>query len=278
MLHDTDSCYTVIVNRSIDTVYYEGFQQSKLVELDSLQSDIYKITIFNNKAQSEPIITKYISLLPNVSKTINIDLSIEETIEKFDTVSRYTIRKQKNEGQLSIGYFNNDWVNKISPIKNNFSLGLTVYYWSAFSKHFGILGGYGLGISQHYFVKDTMFANSPQFQKKFERYTNFKLNCEIKFRISSGNQQLDGTLTSKVIIDIGAGYYLPIAFRKVINYSENTKVINKYIHQFTDFRAFINFGFVPITFFCEYRLSDFLIGNYPELPKYDVGIRLLIGH
>jgi len=101
-------------------------------------------------------------------------------------------------------------------------------------------------------------------------------HLEMKFRISSGNQQASTNISSKLTLDIGALYNAPIIFKHIVRYDNNKKIINNGLHQFTDFRAFVNFGYSEVLVYCEYRLFDFIIGNYPELPKYSRGLKFLM--
>lgn len=276
-INDNDSCFSIYVLKDIDTVYSEDFNVDTNISLDSLVDGLYKIVIYSNKRQDSPYLTKYVSLLPNKIAFVHLNLSTEEQYTDYDPKSRNEKTHERAEAQFTLGYFDNRWIEKHPRIQNNYSLGVTLYYWGPFTKHFGFLGGVGVGVSQHYFSKDT--STTPVVPKaNYERYTNIKLNLEAKFRISTGNQQTYGPhFGQHFVIDIGAGYYFPIMFRHVSNYNDNTKVINMFIHQYTDVRAFINIGYYPVTVFAEYRLSDFLLGNYPELPLYNVGLRFLFG-
>jgi hypothetical protein len=118
--------------------------------------------------------------------------------------------------------------------------------------------------------------NATQFKKKYECYNYLDGHLDMKFRISSGNQQSLNNGSTKMLIDIGAIYNFPFIFKDVARYSDNKKITNSRLHQYTDVRAYVNIGFYPVVVFCEYRIFDFVIGNYPELPRYNAGIKFLL--
>lgn len=273
-IHDKDSCFSIYVTNNKDTLYSNGFTTEDYISLDTLYSGTYKINIYNNKRQNELYFTKYISLPPDTIIYLHINLDSNEELVYNDQVLNQEI-EDKEEVQFTLGYLDSRWIEKNPVIINNFSLGVTAYYYAPFAKHFGFLIGVGAGFSQHYFSKDTSFMKSNLSKAKYERYSNLKLNIEAKFRVCSGNHRKSRHSRPMLTLDVGAGYYFPILFRHVANYDAGQKTVNRFIHQFTDVRAFVNFGFYPVTVFAEYRLSDFLIGNYPELPLYNVGLRFL---
>ncbi|MFZ9847381.1 MAG: hypothetical protein ACO3EE_04450 [Flavobacteriales bacterium] len=76
-------------------------------------------------------------------------------------------------------------------------------------------------------------------------------------------------------IDLGAAYQLPFAG----NYSyknEDQKTIISNLHQYTDFSAFTRIGYKNLAFYAKYRLLDYLKAGYPELPKLQVGVSILL--
>ena len=75
-----------------------------------------------------------------------------------------------------------------------------------------------------------------------------------------------------LFIDLSAFYNLPIRFRYVA-VDGNTTITDKSIHQFTDFSGFMRIGINNwLSFTGEYRLSNFLKSNYPEMPRLQLGI------
>jgi hypothetical protein len=252
----------------------------------TLDSGSYYVQLKNSDTPNRPYLTKAVSLKPNEVTSILIEISISETHFAIDTNStaglqdtllQYGIKKNKSESQLSASYFQTDWLEQNSYIKDHFSVGFSTYKWLAFSKHFGFLAGQGTEFSQYYFSKDTTIINAPQYNKKKERYNYIAWTNELKFRISSSNQQAIKNKETGFLMDIGASYNLPIIFREVGKYEDNVKITNKRIHQFSDVRLFVNIDHYPLLAFFEYRPFDFIKGNRIELPKYNAGLKLVFG-
>lgn len=270
-VYEKDSLFTFYMIDGLDTIHQQEFNVSTVIELDSLHAGAYVINVYNKKIQDEPYTTRYIALYTDEITITNIQLNFSSESHKK---TKHDSIRDGFEIQIGLGYFDDTWVNKNSRLKNNYSLALSGYYYNPFSRHLGFMCGGGATISQNYFSADSIPTTIPII---YERYNEIKLNLEIKFRLSTGNQKAYGHYPSKLFLDVGAGYYFPISFRHSTYYKGNIKVQNKYIHQFTDFRAFANFGYSFFAVFCEYRLTDYLLGTYPEVPLYNMGIRLLFG-
>ncbi len=270
-LPSSESGYTLYLMRESDTVRKIDFYESDLIELDSLEDGNYRVYIYDESTPGEYIIKRFFTLQQDVKTVVSLDLYYDEEIKEPE----YGM-VQKTELQLSLGYFHSPWADKNSITKDNFSASYSGHYWGAFSKHAGFLLGSGFSFSQHYFDRDTSLFQAIPFKKVFERYTAINMMYEVKFRFSSGDQKSEDFNSSKFFVDIGAGYYLPLLFNHSAMYRGSKKVIERNIHQFKDFRAFVNIGFAPVTVFLEYRLSDYIRKDYPELPKYNVGIKLML--
>lgn len=266
LLKETDTAYSTDI-----PLYYDDF-----IELDSLEAGTYRLYVYDLLNQKEHIASRTFILEEGKMTNIQLNLNFSEYIEESEPNSI----KQKAEIQFGVGYFNGQWEDPASLLKKNFSINYSANGWTAFTKHFGLLYGGGIGISQHYFDKDTTLFPEIQHTKKTERYASVFINYELKVRFSTGNQQLvkgsDNMSSSKFFIDLGAGYYLPLLFNHTAVYKGSKKFIDRNIHNFNDFRTFVNIGFAPVSIYAEYRLSDFVRGNNPQLPKLHTGIRLLI--
>lgn len=268
--------YLLVLNKS-DTVLKKELKRKTTLEVDTMKPGKYEVQIFKSKDQKAPYIVEHIIVLPSKLTEIFYDLSISQSHSEIDSISGMEIKKVKYEGQVDFSYFKTDWINdNNSIITTNGGMGATANTWFAFSKHLGFVSGGGIGFSQHFFSDDTLLNTFPNLKKVSEHYNYINALFEMKFRISSGNQQKPFGKTNSVILDIGANYKFPFLFREVGRYEDDKKFVNKRLHQFTDLRAFVNFGYSPLIFYMEYRLSDFLIGNYTELPKYFIGIKLLM--
>lgn len=271
-VYETDTVFTFFLIDGLDTIHQQKFNISTDIELDSLHAGAYLVTIYNKKNQDEPYTSRYIALYPDQVTSTRIQLNFSS--ESWKIVEHDSINNDAFDVQLGLGYFDDTWINKNSRLKNNYSIAASVYFYEPFSKHLGFMCGGGATISQNYFSPDSVPSIIPII---YERYNEMKINLEVKFRLSTGNQRASGHYPAKLFLDFGAGYYFPISFRHTTYYKGNLKITDKYIHQFTDFRAFANFGYKAFAVFFEYRLTDYLLGNYPEVPVYNMGIRLLFG-
>lgn len=275
---DRDSTrYMIYILKNSDTICKELFvidYNSFDFTRDSIYPDQYKLKICKYFKPDEFSYAEIIELYPDSVTNLSIDISSYASYHKLDSSTRGRIVNSRGEGHISLSYLNGSWIEP-TYLKSCYTLGWSSYYWHTFSKHLGFSEGIGLGYNQYNFKHDTSFVNTPQFNTINEKYNYLDAHFDLKFRISSGNQQLNNMPTGW-IIDIGLTYYVPVIFKHVIKFEDNKKLTNSRLHQFRDLRAFINLGYSHFSVFYEYRLSDFVLGNYPELPKYNAGIRFFI--
>lgn len=241
----------------------------RMWSLDSLAAGEYRIYVYDNDLPEEFILKRYVKLEANLVTTVNLYLSESIYVRKKDEPI-----PQKTEAVFQLGYMDGNWLGQNSLLRQNYSAAVTFYGGETIGKHFKFMMGSGMGFSQHYFAKDTTLLTGIPYSKKLERYTNITLNYEVKLRISSAN--LKETTNPKFFMDLGAGYYFPVLLNHTALYESGKKVVNRHIHQFKDFRAFVNIGFSPVTVFFEYRLADFILGKYAEFPRYNMGLRFII--
>jgi len=267
-------CYKIFITNTSGSILEDTFESDYDTIIDKLKPGEYKIQVQSCNSNVQHALTRSFNLLPNKKTNLSIDLNFTELVLDLDTLSRTGIERNKMDVQLSLSYFNTNWLNTPSFVKSNFAIGFSSYNWSAFSRHLGFLVGMGSELSHHIFSIDTTFINAPQFKKIYESYTYLNFHLDLKFRLSGGNQQKDDPGSSKLFMDVGAIYNAPLIFKHAVRYSDNKKIANGRLHQFTDLRANINFGYSHAALFFEYRLLDFIIGSYPELPLYNVGLRV----
>jgi hypothetical protein len=251
------------------------------ISIDSLLPDDYLLSIRNTKADSLLLYQCRFTIIKNKETNLNIDLNPEEEHhfidEETNEVINDVIVEDRVESQFDVGYFDNNWVENNPKLTQSYSLATSVCYWSSFSKHLGILLGCGFGINHSSISKDTVYFNTPQFKKQYEYYNYMYLSPEFKIRFTLKNQQHDYDFFVKgLILDIGARYNLPLAFKHVGRFTGSTKLIERGLHQYSDLRFFASIGRAPAMVFFEYRPFDFILGNYPELPKYTIGLKFVI--
>lgn len=268
----------ISVRKGNSTIYFEkhsSYNSFESIIIDSLIAEEYIIEAFdNNSTSGVPYFTKTVTLEAYSTTKINLDISFYEEIFDLDTTTREEISNEKMEMQINGSYMRNGWLNPTSIFQTSYSFGFTQFVWHPINKHIGLLAGSGLSISQYYFNKDTSNYPTIPYKKYYENYTYLALNMDLKFRLSTGNQQKTDYYTSKFLIDIGALYNLPVVFKNIARYEGGNKMTTSFIHQFTDARAYINIGYVPVLFFVEYRLFNFIMGNYTEIEKIRVGIKI----
>jgi len=253
---------TVIVTEELD--YYEK-------ELDSLLPGIYNISI--SKMGNPPHLEYFrnFQLFPDSITVVHLSYGFSEyTRSKAEDL----YSTDKFDVQYSLGYFNNKWIEDHPAVTSHIYAGFSVGQWWAFSKHTGFILGGGAGLSHTSIARDTTFMNQPNLNKRYEYYTYLDLHVDAKLRLSTGNQQINEFCPSHWTIDIGASYYFPAMFKHIAWYSGNQKHTESFLHQYTDCRLFVNFGYSPVLLFAEYRPFNFILGKYPELPQFIFGVRL----
>jgi len=271
MNEDSSKFFFVINQESLqcDTLIFESqFDKYDYIEIDSLLPGNYYFDILKDTLDSISIYEQDFKIEENKITKLNVNINSTTEIKNLDKKSREELTNSHVELRVELGYNTNGFIDKSKYLNQNFNVHFTELYWKPLSNHFGILFGGGLGTSQHIFDNDTTFIQHNASKKRNERYSYWQGTVNFDARISSGNQKLNITFPSKLTLDLGASYHIPIFFRHITNYENNIKVTNKFIHQFTDLRFHINFGYEPVLFSIEYRYLDFILGKYPELPKY----------
>jgi hypothetical protein len=273
---DEDSlCNKLVIFSENDTVYNENFSSSYDNTWDSLEAGTYKIHIYNCKYLNELNISKVVTLHPNKKTILYFDVSFSESQTNY--VKLDSLVHSREEVLISITGFQNDWLKSSSTINSFIGVGSTSYLWNPLSKHFGILTGAGIGYSNYKISNDTTFTSFRLIKKRDERYHYVDIHFDLKCRFTIGNQKINRTFFPRFNLDIGVLYNFPLLFKHTTVYDNRKKIVNNGLHQFTDFRTYLNIGYTPVILFFEYRLSDFVISNYPEVLKYAIGIRF-VGH
>lgn len=273
---DDSTCFRLLVTTGVDTIANKVVYNNYYNKFDSLVPGQYKIRLFNCDNLLEPAMVRNSTLFPDQETNLQLEYSATEHTYYYNPNKENEENKNRNEGQLNLSYLNPNWIDNTSPLKSGINIGLTGYHWFAFSNHFGLLAGMGLGYSYYEIANDTTFMNLTSVKKNWEYYNYLHINGDMKFRITLGSQKKHSHLKPRAVLDFGVIYYLPVVFRHIAWYDNDKKIVNKYLHQYTDLRAHVDFGISPIIVYAEYRLSDFIIKPYPEVPKYTFGVKLTI--
>lgn len=273
---DDSTCVRLLITKVTDTITDKIIYTSHYYKFDSLSPGPYKIRLFSCSYYGEPELIRNFSLLPNQETNLNIEYSATEETYYFKPKNIKEEYNDRTEGQINLSFLNPHWIDKSSSLSYGATLSLVGYKWFSFSKHFGLLTGLGAGFSNYKISSDTTFMNLTSANKKWEYYNYLHIDADFKFRITMGSQQKHAHVKPRTVLDFGVVYYVPVVFRHVAGYDNNKKIINKYLHQYTDLRTHIDFGISPVILYAEYRMLDFIIKPYPEIPKYTVGIKLTV--
>jgi hypothetical protein len=115
---------------------------------------------------------------------------------------------------------------------------------------------------------------APAFEKELDRsrYSWFKwgLGLTNTLMISGVNTDVQ---SDDFILNFGATWNMPIMFR----YSEvsgSPKQFKRGIHKWNEFQAEARLTYGPIGFGATYRLTEYLKGDYPEMPRLMLSLTL----
>jgi len=155
----------------------------------------------------------------------------------------------------------------------SFSYNLGVNYNLAeYGKHFSFWFLYGAEYAYTAFNNDTtLFPPSPV---KHERYSNLNLNIGFFNRVSFF-ETYQNSVTESWVFDLGVSYNFPLVFRHMYNVDDR-KFVTKRLHQFKNFSAFSRLSYRYIAITGEYRIFDYVKGDFPEAPKLRLGVSFLI--
>ncbi|MBI1838367.1 MAG: hypothetical protein HYR91_13980 [Flavobacteriia bacterium] len=275
-LDETEELFLSIHNDSLE-IYHESINFSDYIKINNLKAGNYSFSIYSLDSIQNRFhyFNKDFNLEKFQSKTIKIDLSYYESNIEIDSLTLGYLTDEITEFQISLSINHKNWFDLKSQINTNWNVNFTGYNWIPLTKHIGILAGGGFGLGQYYFKKNYSSFEENSKSKLYENYTYASLNMDLKFRLTFGNQKEINYNYPKFKLDFGILYNIPLYFRDVARFENNIRFTNGNLHQFTDFRSYINIGFSTMQLFLEYRIFDFVLGNYIELPKFNAGIKLI---
>ncbi|PBQ31887.1 hypothetical protein CNR22_08935 [Sphingobacteriaceae bacterium] len=266
------AAYTMKVYNHADSsvVATRTYDCQEEMQLDSIEEGKYRLEVRETNS-NRLFFSREITVFANDITRLYVDLDISETRDSADSLSGRT-----GDGEFNLGYQNGRLQSPNSVFRSGFMIGMGLHSWKIKHRHFASI--FGFGFNYHYIkiAGDTSFIAAPvSYKKTEEAYHYLNAHLDYKVRLCSRNQK-SKTSPPGFIAEVGAIYNFPLYFRYRGNY-EGNKIIQAWgIHQFTDFRAFVNVGYYPFLFFYDYRLSDFVIGKYPEMPRSTFGIRILL--
>ena len=274
-IYDENCNFSILVKNEKDTVYnskIESYDENS-IKIKNLAMGQYTIEVIDLKSKIV-YYSKNVTLNNLLETIVNITITFYEQESLIDSLTQEEIGDNKSENVFSISYMPQNKIYPNSIFTNSYSIGYTYFGWLPVTKHLGLMGGGGFNASQYYLKKDTSYFITPEYKKIYENYTYLDAHLDLKLRISSGNQQNTKTNSSKLFIDIGAVYNFPLYFKDIARYEDGYRLLKSYIHQHTDARVYVNIGYSPVMFFAEYRLFNFISGNFAEIDKFRAGMRI----
>lgn len=107
---------------------------------------------------------------------------------------------------------------------------------------------------------------------KSERYFGYYLSAFAYNRFIINKQRKTGY--PGLFLDLGVGYELPLYFKYSYKPDSDNKTITGNIHKMNKFVGLVRLGFDAVSIKATYRFLDILKDNYPEPPKFKIGIEL----
>jgi hypothetical protein len=155
------------------------------------------------------------------------------------------------------------------PLADMWQVGFTEGSFFNLGKHFapGFFVGSDFGISR--FEKG---KGPDSISHNWEHYAFWSFDPTVLFRLGLYNMETEED--AGPFLDLGASYNFPIIFRHT-TFDGTSRTMDRGIHQFKDLRAVVRLGYGPVSLQGEYRLTDFILGDYPEMPKLRIGLAIM---
>lgn len=278
------SCYHLTVSQGKDTVYFKKITDAdefdfNEIQIDSLEVGSYFVSLENCGIPKTDLIesTKMmVEVEENKFTHVFFDMNHYPTYSQIDEETRDEIVESRMEYEFEYSYFDFRWNPDGNNPKFNLGFGGSFYTWQSFSKHVGFLvgGGYGWNLAQLQIDEDTEAIYPGEVKSNYYNYIYGKF--DMKLRFSTLNQQKSELDGHNVFLDLGAQYNLPVYFKRVTRFDVHDKLVNSFIHRFSDVRFYANLGFTNFQLFASYRPFDFINKELPQFPRYDVGVKFNI--
>lgn len=272
-------CFNLIVYNHDDTVYTQSISDEEEISIDSLAVGYYSVKLTNCGAPSDEVvqsITKTVDIKDARIAILDFDFSQYTRYIDTDTLEINDYVDYRTEVQLGLSYFDSRWNPDGDDPKFTFGFDYSFYNWLPFSKHVGFLIGGGMGYMFAPLQIDTDENALYLDEIKSQYYNYFNFQYDMKLRFSTLNQQRSDLKAHSVFFDIGAVYNLPFYFKRTTRFSIKDKMVNSFIHRYSDLRFYVNVGFTNVQVFASYRPFDIVRADYPQLPKFNTGIKFNI--
>lgn len=274
-------CYTVSVYDENDTVYTETISNDIELSVDNLPIGQYSVNLTNCGAPSDEAIesvTKIIEIKECQIAYVTFDLYEYVDYTQLNSSCTPEPYKSRTELQFNASYFDSRWNPDGNNPKYTAGLGYSAYYWSAFSKHVGALIGGGVGYLFAPLRIDSLSSSTYNKPIKSNYYSYLIGQVDVKFRFTTSNQQVGEIKPNSIFVDLGFTYNLPLYFKEITRFDAQEKMVNSFIHQYSDMSIYANIGVSNGQIFFAYRPFDFIKGNLQELPKFNLGIKIIANY
>jgi hypothetical protein len=284
-IQDSDienDCYELSVTKELDTFYRYTITNDDLFEvddfvIDSLTPGLYLISFTNcGDLSTEQLnsVTSYVEI--KADQLAQRSFYLGETTRYFavDPETDQEIVRSRSEFQTEFSYFDFRWNPDGNNPKFNVGIAMSGYMWQSFSKHVGFLigGGYGWEFAQLQIDQQTAATYPDEVKSNYYNYIYGK--TDMRMRFSFFDQQSPKLKGHNVFLDLGAQYNFPFYFKRITRFSIKDKLVNSFIHRYSDLRLFANFGVTNIQVFASYRPFDFINKDLPQFPRYNFGLKV----
>lgn len=247
-----------------DSLVSEDFLgEESMIEIDSLKPGVYNIELYIN----DTLFLRRYNIVCKQDSVSQYTIDVENPYfkSKYDTISDLEI--------YSGLFYGPNIINESPYIMGSFSYNLGVNINLAkYCKHFSSWLIYGFEYAYTAFNNDTtMYPPAPV---KYERYSNLNLNLGFFNRFSFFKSD-ENSITESLVLDLGLSYNFPIVFRHMYNI-DNRKFVTMGLHQFSNFSVFSRFSYGSVAITGEYRIFDYVKGDFPEVPMLRLGVSFLI--
>lgn len=265
---------TILAYGKEDTLKYTTESYQYEIKFETLTSGKWDLEITIKEINTTKVWRTAI-VEPNKETLLEIDLYFYESKNELincDSIIKSGGNRNKTIGQINIQWGNNWHLPKDERPLFEFGIGAMVGSKFSILPSLGVFFKTGFNYSHSYYNSDT--SQITLNKRTFERYTYLSIPLEAGFRLSTNNQRHQDE-NEGVLLEGSILYSAPVLFRHVVRYGME-KTITHNLHQFKDLIVRAAIGYNYLLAFADYRLFDFIMGTYAELPKLTFGIKLCI--
>jgi hypothetical protein len=274
-------CYRVTVYDQNDTIYSKTISDEYELTVSNLAIGTYSVNLTNCGTPTDEAtesVTKIIEIKECQITYVTFDLYEYVDYTKLDSMCEAEPIKSHTELQFNASYFDYRWNPDGNNPKYTLGFGYSGYHWASFSKHFGTLIGGGIGYMYAPLRIDSLSTTTYNKPIKTNYYSYLNGQFDVKFRFTTTNQQLKTIKPNSIFVDLGVLYNLPLYFKKITRFDYQEKMVNSFIHQYSDASIYVNIGSANMQVYFAYRPFDFIKGNLTELPKFNLGIKIITNY